>query len=122
MELERFECIYRMIIMDTLERLPNLKIMLLKPVFLRGTAVESLGYEGFNQVYYYAKVVKKLEDDYNLLFIPLQIKFNEIAKKYGAEYYLYDEIRKRFVLSYSGDTQSYFWNGKVEETVIMRWS
>lgn len=91
-ELKRFERIYRMILDDTLERLPNLKIMLLEPFFLRGTAVEYLGYEGFTQVFDYAKVVKKLAEEYRLTFIPLQNKFNEMAEKYGAEYYLYDGV------------------------------
>ena len=66
--------------------------MLLEPFFLRGTAVEYLGYEGFTQVFDYAKVVKKLAEEYKLTFIPLQNKFNEMAEKYGAEYYLYDGV------------------------------
>ena len=91
-EPERFERIYRMILDDTLERLPNIKIMLLEPFFLRGTAVEALGYEGFTQVYDYAKVVRKLADEYKLTFVPLQAQFNAMAEKYGAEYYLYDGV------------------------------
>ena len=91
-EIKRFERIYRMIIEDTLEKLPFVKIMLLEPFFLRGTAVEELGYEGFTQVFDYAKVVKKIAEEYQLTFIPLQDKFNEMAKQYGAEYYLYDGV------------------------------
>ena len=91
-ELSRFERIYRMIIEDTLEKLPNLKIMLLEPFFLRGSAVEALGFEEFSKVRDYAKVVKRLAKEYKLAFVPLQEKFDEMAQKYGAEYYLYDGV------------------------------
>lgn len=66
--------------------------MLLEPFFLNGSAVETLGYEGFSKVRDYAKVVKKLAEEYNFTFVPLQEKFNQMAEKYGAEYYLYDGV------------------------------
>ena len=55
--------------------------MLLEPFFLNGSAVETLGYEGFSKVRDYAKVVKKLAEEYNFTFVPLQEKFNQMADK-----------------------------------------
>lgn len=91
-ELERFEQVYRMIVEDTKKRLPNIKIILLEPFFTKGRAVDYLGYEGFCQVFEYAKVVKKLAQEYGLVFVPLQEKIDEAAKMYGEQYYLYDGV------------------------------
>ena len=35
---------------------------------------------------------EKLAEEYGLHFVPLQNKFNEVAKKYGVEPYLYDGV------------------------------
>lgn len=96
-EINRFEKVYRTLIEDTLKVLPNLKIVLCEPFVLKGIATENTEekpdrYEQFLQVYEYAKVVKKLAQEYNLYFLPLQERFTEQAKKHGAEHYLYDGV------------------------------
>lgn len=94
-ELDRFEKIYRVLIEDTKKRLPKLKIVLCEPFVLRGSATHEEGtdkYERFCLVYEYAKVVKKLAEEYGLYFVPLQKKFNEMSEKYGVEHYLYDGV------------------------------
>ena len=90
-ELDRFERIYAMLIEDTLKQLPDLKIVLLEPFVLKGTATEE-SYDRFLQVKEYAKVVKKLAQKYGLYFVPLQEKFDECAEKYGSAIYLYDGV------------------------------
>ncbi len=90
-ELNRFERVYRMLIEDTLSRLPNLKIILCEPFVLEGTAT-SENMQRFLEVKEYAKVVKKLAEEYNLFFLPLQEDFERMAKEYGAEYYLSDGV------------------------------
>ena len=100
-ELDRFETVYRMLIEDTKKRLPNVKMMLLEPFTLEGVATENVKnepdrYERFLVVCDYAKVVKKLAEEYGLIFVPLQEKFTEGAKKYGAKYYLSDGIHPWF--------------------------
>lgn len=94
-ELDRFEKVYRMMIEDTKKVLPDLKIVLCEPFVLEGDATVEEGtdrYQRFCEVYKYAAVVKKLADEYGLYFLPLQEKFNEAAKKFGARYYLYDGV------------------------------
>lgn len=81
-DVERYEKIYSMLIEDTLKVLPNLKIMLLEPFILKGTATEEK-FDEFSEVKEYAKVVKKLAKKYGLTFVPLQEKFDECAKKYS---------------------------------------
>ncbi len=100
-ELDRFEKVYRMLIEDTKKRLPNVKMMLLEPFVLEGAATRSHEqepdrYQRFLSVYDYAKVVKKLAEEYGLVFVPLQEKFNEGAKKNGVEYYLSDGVHPWF--------------------------
>ena len=96
-DLERFEKVYRMLIEDTKKALPNLKIVLCEPFVLPGSATENTEeipdkYERFCEIYEYAKVVKKLAEEYGLFFLPLQEKLTEKAKENGASHYLYDGV------------------------------
>jgi lysophospholipase L1-like esterase len=90
-DIKRFEKVYRMLIEDTKERLPNAKFMLLEPFVLKGVATTDK-FEEFSVVYDYAKVVKNIANDYGLIFVPLQNEFNERAKLYGEESLLYDGV------------------------------
>ena len=96
-ELERFVKVYRMLIEDTLKVLPNVKIMLCEPFVLKGCATENTEevpdrYERFCEVYQYAAVVKKLAEEFNVEFLPLQEKFTQAAQNSKAEYYLADGV------------------------------
>ena len=96
-DVARFEKVYRMLIEDTLKKLPNLKIILCEPFVLQGTATVNTPeipnrFERFSQVCKYAEVVKKLAKEYNLFFLPLQEKFNEKAKQFGAQALLGDGV------------------------------
>lgn len=90
-DIERFEKMYRILLEDTKKCLPNVKIMLLEPFFLVGSATKE-HIEEFSKAKEYAKVVKKLANEFDCAFVPLQDKFDEAAKKFGAEYYLYDGV------------------------------
>lgn len=91
-DIKRFERVYRAIISDTTERLPNVKIMLMEPFVLHGTAVDEMGFDKFNEIRKYAQVIKGLAKEYNLIFVPLQKTFDEAALKYGAEACLFDGV------------------------------
>ena len=90
-ELDRFEKVYSAVIEDTKKTLPNVKMVLLEPFVLKGTATEEK-YDEFLMVKEYAKVVKKLAKKYGLYFIPLQEKFDKMSEQYGAEIFLYDGV------------------------------
>lgn len=90
-DIVRFEKMYRILLDDTLERLPNLKIVLCEPFVLRGTATVEK-WEEFLQVKEYAKVVKKIAKEYGLYFLPLQETLDNAAEKNGAEYYAADGV------------------------------
>ena len=90
-DLERFEKVYRMIIEDTLKRLPKVRFILCEPFVLKGISTED-NYEEFCEVKKYAEVAKKLAKEYGADFVALQGKFDAAAKKHGAAYYLYDGV------------------------------
>ncbi|MBE7068746.1 MAG: lysophospholipase [Clostridiales bacterium] len=90
-DIDRFEKVYRMLLEDTLARLPNLKIILCEPFVLEGYATKE-NLEKFLEIKEYAKVVKKLAKEYGAYFVPLQEDFEKKAKEYGAGYYLFDGV------------------------------
>ena len=89
-ELDRFEKMYRILIEDTKKVLPNVKIMLCEPFILEGAAT-SARMNDFADVYQYAKVVKKLAEEYGLYFLPLQEKLSQAAAN-GVENLLADGV------------------------------
>jgi len=92
-ELDRWERVYRTMIEETLERLPNIKIMILEPFILEGSATDGEErWQKFLEVKEYAKVAKKIAEDYNLTFVPLQDKFDQAKEKFGADYYTFDGV------------------------------
>ena len=77
--------------------LPNVKLMICEPFFLKGrdtTATEKNPnlYEDFKVLYDYAKVTKKIASDYVIPFVKLQDEFLERAKVNGEDYYLRDGV------------------------------
>ena len=90
-ELERFDRIYRMLIEDTKKVLPDLKIMLIEPFVLKGSATEAK-FDGFTEVYKYSEAIKKIAEDYGCTLVSTQEKLSEAAEKFGPEHYLYDGV------------------------------
>lgn len=90
-EIDRFENVYSMIIAETMNKLPNTKILLMEPFVLKGSATED-NWRLFQHVYEYAEVVKRLADKYGVYFLPLQEKFERAAAKHGVDSYLYDGV------------------------------
>ena len=96
-ELDRYENVYRMMIEDTRKALPNAKIILCEPFFLKGKATDNTEeqpdrYQRFCALYDYAKVVKKLAEEYSLPFVPLQETLSKAAETSKVEYYLHDGV------------------------------
>ena len=67
------------------------EIVLCEPFILKASATAEK-FDQFTEVYDYAKIVKRLAEKHGLYFLPLQEKFDEAAKAYGAEKYLYDGV------------------------------
>lgn len=89
-EIERFNKIYRMLLDDTKERLPDVKIMLMEPFVLNNGKIEQGYFDRLNEVREYAKAIKAIAVDYDCAYVPLQETLNKAAEKFGAEHILPD--------------------------------
>ena len=90
-DLERFERVYRMLLEDTKRVLPDVKIILCEPFVLAGSATEEK-FDSFLEVKEYAKVVKKLAEEFDAELVLLQDKFDELGAKYGNDTLLLDGV------------------------------
>ena len=90
-EPERFERIYRMILADTIERLPKTKIILCEPFALYAEANREIG-DIINALPTYTRIVKKIAEEFKLPLVLLQDKLTEAGEKHGNTAILQDGI------------------------------
>ena len=94
----KFEKIYDMMIAEIKEALPNIKIMILEPFVLEGTATAATEAEPERWNYFRTEVplraeaAKRIAKKYGLPYIPLQEKFDEACKQAPAAYWLRDGV------------------------------
>ena len=97
-DAEKFEKIYEMLIEEVREALPNIKIMILEPFCLRASATENTEeytdkWNMFSfEVKKRAEKAKKIAEKYNLIFISLQDKLDEVAKIGNNTDWLFDGV------------------------------
>lgn len=95
---ERFEKVYDILLTELKSELPELKIMILEPFLLKGSATDIRDeqperWEVFSHgVYELAKIAKKLANKHNLKFVELQCKFDEATKLAPPNYWLADGV------------------------------
>lgn len=90
-EVDWFEKIYSMLIEDTLKALPNVKIMLLEPFVLKGTATDGK-MDKFAKIEEYCLAIQNLAKKYNLVSISLQTALNNAEKVVGEGVLTFDGI------------------------------
>lgn len=90
-ETDRFEKVYRMMIEDTLKVLPNVKIIIMEPFILKGSSTTDK-YDRLIDTFKYAEISKKIAEEFNLPFVPLQKQLDKYAAKYGERKVLVDGI------------------------------
>ena len=89
-EVPRYEMIFRMLLEWTKKELPNTKIVLLEPFVFLSDVVEDHWIEEINAR---REVVKKLAQEFDTIFIPLQSMFDEALKKNSeTTYWLRDGV------------------------------
>lgn len=91
-EAVKFERVYRLIIEEVKEKLPNTKIVLCEPFLL---PVQRVG-ENFEAWQSMMKpmqeIVRRLSREYNLIFVPLQDKFNSLCEYREPSYWIWDGV------------------------------
>ena len=97
-EADKFEKLYDMLISEIKEELPNIKIVILEPFCLRANATDNTEeipdrWNIFStEVKKRADKARKIAEKYELPFITLQDKFDEVAKETGNAYWLFDGV------------------------------
>lgn len=97
-DAEKYEKIYCMMIEEIKEALPDIKIMILEPFCLQGSATENTEDEPdrwnlfSSEVKKRAKKARIVAEKYGLAFVPLQEKFDDVAQNAGNEYWLRDGV------------------------------
>lgn len=89
---EKFKKILSMLIEEVKEALPEIKIIMLEPFVLKGPATEEKWAEFRSETLLRAKSVKEVAEKYNLSFVPLQNKFDELSKSTETTYWLADGV------------------------------
>lgn len=91
-DVELYEKLYNLLIEEVKAALPEIRIMILEPFVLKGTATEE-HWEGFSEeVYKRAAAAKRVAEKNGLEFIPLQDKLDEACKLAPADYWLRDGV------------------------------
>ena len=88
----KFEKIYTMLIEEVLEALPDIKLMILEPYALPGSATEGILEDGSDKYTVFRKeteekaaACRRVAEKFNIPFVPLQAKLDEMQKAYGTE-------------------------------------
>ena len=88
---ERYEKIYRLLLDEVLEQNPDTFIVIMEPFF--GEKKEPELNEFFKaRIGKYSEKAKKIAEDYNAVFVPLQDMFDDYAKKTDVYNLLWDGV------------------------------
>ena len=88
-EVPRYDKFYRMLLDWTIQVLPEIKIVLMEPFVLPFGAVEE---SWLPEMEARREVVRRIAEEYNTVFVPLQQVFNDALKRAPQEYWLYDGV------------------------------
>lgn len=97
-DADKYFKVYSMLIEEIKDALPDVKIMIMEPFVLKGSATEATEelpdrWNMFNiEVKKRAVKAKEIAEKFNLPFIPLQDKFDEAIKLAPSEYWLRDGV------------------------------
>lgn len=80
-DAEKFEKIYRMLIDETLQALPDIKIILMEPYVKKGPATEAHIDYFAAEVAKRQEAVRRIAADYGFMLVPLQSVFDEADEK-----------------------------------------
>ncbi len=91
-DAEKFFRVYDMLIEEIKQELPQVKIMILEPFFLKTPNWEENAEFMIREVKLRGEMAKKIAEKHSLPFVPLQEGFNDLCKQAPAEYWLRDGV------------------------------
>ena len=91
-EPKRFEAVYRLMLDEIREKLPDTKLIIIEP-FLLDVETMTNGYAAWKAYLEPLQpVVKRVAEEFGCIFIPMQSKFNELCTIRPAEYWIWDGV------------------------------
>ena len=90
-EFERWIKMYRKLLEETKEKLPNATIIVGEPFVLHGE-ISNKNFKEYEKIRERSKALKSLVEELGLIFMPLQAIIDEKAKQYGEEVVLADGV------------------------------
>ncbi len=92
-EVERYEMFYRMLLQWTKNELPAIRLLLCQPFVLHTGAV---GSDWIDEISARGEVVKRLAEEFDAVYLPLQEVFDAAEKRAPADYWLGDGVHPTF--------------------------
>lgn len=89
---ERYGIYYDMIITEVRESLPDIKMMILEPFILKGKVAMQNPDAYIGGVKKLAQIAQNVAEKNNIVFIPLQDKFDKMLEFAPVEYWSYDGV------------------------------
>ncbi|MBQ6863804.1 MAG: lysophospholipase [Clostridia bacterium] len=89
---KKFRMIYEMLIDEIKECLPEIRIIIMEPFVLKGTATEKLWTEFYTEVRKMAAISQQVAEKYGFDFVPLQDKFDALSNDKNAGYWSEDGV------------------------------
>lgn len=87
-----YEAVYDMLIREVKAVLPKIKIMILEPFVLKGSGTQENWDVFRSEVEERSKKAKKIAEKYDLTFVPLMKKFDDLQNIAPAAYWLMDGV------------------------------
>lgn len=89
---DRFERAYRHVLEETIEVMPQTKLILVEPFILR-TGAPAEQWEAWEKcITHYQNIVHELAQQFHAVHVPLQDAFNEATQRADAAYWLWDGV------------------------------
>ncbi|GIP00448.1 lipase [Paenibacillus lautus] len=89
---DRFERMYRQLLSETREVLPETGLVLCEPFVLKTGATTNEWDQWRSKIDEYSSILRQLTGEYNTLFVPLQEVFNQAAQNVTSQYWLWDGV------------------------------
>lgn len=89
---KKFRMIYELLIEEIRECLPEIKIIIMEPFVVKGTATEKLWDDFRSEVRKLAEISKQIAEKYAFDFVSLQDKFDELSADGDTRYWSVDGI------------------------------
>lgn len=88
----RFYTVYRMLVADTVERFPHIRMMLMEPFVLPGRATDAHLEEFRAETILRADAVRRIADEFGMTFLPLQETLDRACEAAPADYWVGDGV------------------------------